>query len=185
MVSIGISDRIFGALADNWWLLLLRGVAAIVFGVLVFAWPHLILKTLILFYGAYALVDGILAIAAAVRGGRMAPRWWLAMVGVLGVGAGLITFAWPALTAVFLLIFIAVWAISTGVMQIIGAVRLRKELANEWLLALSGALTVLFGLALLARPGVGALALLFLIGGYAITYGVLLCLFALRLRRLA
>jgi uncharacterized membrane protein HdeD (DUF308 family) len=170
------------ALAKNWWLILLRGIAAIVFGVLTFAWPGITLLTLVLFYGAFALVDGVLAIAAAVMGGAPAPRWWLAIIGLLGIAVGVLTFAWPGVTALVLLLFIAGWAIAIGVFQIIGAIRLRKEIENEWLLILGGVLSVLFGLVLIAQPGVGALALLYVIGFYAILYGILLVMFSLRLR---
>jgi uncharacterized membrane protein HdeD (DUF308 family) len=170
------------ALAKNWWLLLLRGIAAIVFGVLTFVWPGITLLTLVLLYGAFALVDGVLAIAAAIMGGAPAPRWWLAIVGVLGIGAGILTFVWPGITALVLLLFIAGWAIATGVFQIIGAIRLRKEIDNEWLLVASGVLSVIFGLILAVQPRTGALALLFVIGAYAIIYGVMLVWFSLRLR---
>ena len=171
------------ALARNWWLLLLRGIAAIVFGVLAFVWPGLTLVTLVLFYGAFALVDGVLAIAAAIKGGSPLPRWWLAVVGVAGIIVGLLTFMWPGITALVLLIFIAVWAIVLGVFEIYGAIKLRKEIDNEWLLILSGALSVLFGIVLLVRPGAGALALIWVIGAYAILFGVIYVAFALRLRK--
>jgi uncharacterized membrane protein HdeD (DUF308 family) len=171
------------ALARNWWLLLLRGLCAILFGALTFVWPGVTLLTLVLLYGAYALVDGVLAIAAAVRGGIPAPRWWLAVVGLLGIAAGIVTLLLPGITALLLLLFIAGWAIAIGVMQIIGAIRLRKEIDNEWWLVAGGALSVIFGLALIVQPGTGALALLFVIGIYAIVHGVVLVSFALRLRK--
>jgi uncharacterized membrane protein HdeD (DUF308 family) len=169
-------------LARNWWLILLRGVFAVIFGVLTFIWPAGSLLTLVFLYGAYAFVDGIFALAAAFTGGGPAPRWWLAIVGVLGVGAGLATFIWPGMTALVLLLFIAGWAIAGGVMQIIGAIQLRKEIDNEWLLAASGVISVIFGVALAVQPGVGALALITVIGVFAIIYGVVLILLALRLR---
>jgi uncharacterized membrane protein HdeD (DUF308 family) len=173
------------ALARNWWLVLLRGLAAILFGVLTFVWPGITLVTLVLLYGIYALADGVLALAAAFMGGAPAPRWWLALVGVLGIGAGLVTFLWPGMTAILLLLFIAAWMIATGVMQIIGAIRLRKEIDNEWLLVISGsgALSVLAGIVLLVQPGAGALALLWVIGAYLIVYGILLVSLSLRLRK--
>lgn len=170
-------------LAENWWLILLRGICAILFGVLVFLWPGMTLISLVLLYGVFALADGALAIAAATVGGTVAPRWWLAIVGLLGIAAGILTFAWPGMTALVLLLFIAGWAIATGVLQIVGAIRLRKEIDNEWLLIASGALSVLFGLVVMVRPGAGALALLYVIGAYAIAYGILLSWLALRLRR--
>jgi|KBSMisStandDraft_5_1062788.scaffolds.fasta_scaffold21019_4 uncharacterized membrane protein HdeD (DUF308 family) len=170
------------ALAKNWWMLLLRGMCAILFGILAFVWPAMTLVTLILLYGAFAFVDGVFALVAAVTGGAAAPRWWLALVGVLGIAAGLATWFWPGLTALVLLYFIAAWAVITGVMQIVGAFQLRKEIDNEWLLIAAGAVSVLFGALLFAQPGAGALAVLFIIGVYAILYGVLLVFFALRLR---
>src|SRR3712207_6222285 len=126
------------ALARNWWLILLRGIGAVLFGVLAFVWPGVTLVTLMLLYGTYALVDGVLAIAAAIMGGSPAPRWWLAIVGLLGILAGLITLFMPGVTALLLLFFIAFWAIAIGVMQVIGAIRLRKEIDNEWMLIAGG-----------------------------------------------
>lgn len=171
------------ALAKNWWLLLLRGVAAIIFGLLAFVWPGLTLLTLILFYGAFALVDGVLAIVAAITGGAAAPRWWLAIVGLLGIAAGLLTFMMPGLTALVLLYFIAGWAIATGVFEIIGAIKLRKEIDNEWLLILVGVLSVLFGAAMILSPGAGALALVWVIAAYSVALGVLTIALAFRLKK--
>jgi uncharacterized membrane protein HdeD (DUF308 family) len=172
------------ALAKNWWLLLLRGIAGIAFGLLAFAWPGLTLVVLIFLYGAYALVDGVAALAAAISGrGSRAPTGWLVFVGLLGIAAGLATFLWPGITALVLLVMIAAWSILHGVFEIVGAIRLRREIENEGLLVLSGLLSVVFGLLLLARPGAGALALAWLIGIYSILFGVLLTVLALRLRK--
>jgi uncharacterized membrane protein HdeD (DUF308 family) len=170
------------ALARNWWLILLRGVCAVIFGVLTFVWPDVTLVTLVLLYGAYALVDGVLALSAAVMGGAMAPRWWLAVVGLLGIVAGLATLLMPGMVALVILYFIAFWAITIGVMQIVGAIRLRKEIDNEWWLVASGALSVLFGVVLVVRPGAGALGMILVIGIYAVVYGIILISFAFRLR---
>lgn len=181
--SMTLASRpLLHALAKNWWLLLLRGIAAIVFGVLTFVWPGITLLTLVLFYGAFALVDGVLAIAAAIMGGQPAPRWWLAIVGLLGIGAGIVTFAWPVVTTLLLLFFIAGWAIAMGIFEIVGAIRLRKEIDNEWWLIASGAMSVIFGLILIFAPGTGALALIYVIGVFAILHGVALVALALRLR---
>ena len=139
--------------------------------------------TLILFYGAFALVDGVLAIVAAITGGAPGARWWLAIVGLLGIAAGLLTFLMPGLTALVLLLFIAGWAIATGVLQIIGAIKLRKEIDNEWFLILSGIVSVLFGVAMMLAPGAGALALVWVIGAYSVVAGVLLVALAFRLRK--
>jgi len=170
-------------LAKNWWMLLLRGICAILFGILAFVWPAMTLVTLILLYGAFAFVDGIFALVAAITGGAAAPRWWLAIVGLLGITAGLATWFWPGLTALVLLYFIAAWSIATGVMQIIGAIQLRKEIDNEWLLIAAGVISVLFGGLLIAQPGAGAVAVLFIIGIYAVLYGLLLVFLAMRLRK--
>lgn len=173
------------ALARNWWLILLRGVFAIVFGVLAFLWPGITLVTLVLFYGAFAFVDGVLAIVAAVRGGAPAPRWWLALVGVFGIAAGVLTVLWPQITALVLLLFIAAWAIATGVLQIWGAIKLRHEIEGEWLLIASGVLSVAFGVLVAMWPGAGALAMVLVIGAFAVMYGILLISFALTLRKAA
>jgi uncharacterized membrane protein HdeD (DUF308 family) len=171
------------ALAKNWWLILLRGLCAVIFGVLTFAWPGVTLVTLVLFYGAFAFADGILALIAAVMGGAPAPRWWLAIVGLLGIAAGLVTLMVPGITALFLLYCIAFWAIAIGVMQIAGAIRLRKEIDNEWMLIASGVISVLFGLIMVLAPGAGAFGLLFVIGVYAVIHGIMLITLAFRLRR--
>jgi uncharacterized membrane protein HdeD (DUF308 family) len=172
------------ALAKTWWVLLLRGIAGIVFGILAFAWPGLTLITLVLFYGAYALVDGVLALIAAFSGGaKPAPTWWLIVVGLAGIAAGILTFMWPGVTAIVLIFFIGGWAIAHGVFEIVGAIRLRKEIDNEWWLILAGALSVIFGLLVIAAPGVGALTFIWVIGAYSIIFGVMLVGLSLRLRK--
>lgn len=171
------------ALAGNWWLFLIKGIASIVFGLLAFLWPGLTLLTLVLFYGIFVLVDGVAALTAAIMGRvSVVPRWWLAVVGVLGIAAGILTLVWPGMTALLVLLFIAGWSVASGVFQIVGALRLRKEIDNEWTLVLGGALSVLFGVALFVMPGAGALALVWLIASFAIVFGVLTVAFALRLR---
>jgi uncharacterized membrane protein HdeD (DUF308 family) len=177
------TSRMLHALEKNWWLFLLRGLAALVFGALAIMWPAITLVALTLVYGVYALADGILAIIAAAKGGSMAPRWWLALVGVVGILFGIVTLFWPGMTALVLLFLIAGWSIASGVMQIVGAIRLRKEIPNEWLLIAGGVLSVLFGVVLFMFPGAGALGLVFTIGVFAIIYGVLLVSFGLRLRK--
>jgi uncharacterized membrane protein HdeD (DUF308 family) len=172
------------ALARNWWLLLLRGIIAILFGVLAFALPGLTLVTLVLLYGAFALADGLIAIAVAIMGGGDASaRWWLAAVGIAGVVFGILTFIWPGMTALVLLVFIATWAIVLGIFEIVGAIKLRKEIDNEWLMILNGALSILFGVVLLVWPGAGALALVWLIGLFAILFGIIYITLAFKLRQ--
>jgi uncharacterized membrane protein HdeD (DUF308 family) len=172
-------------LAENWWLLLLRGIVAIAFGVLAFIWPGLTLLALTVMWGLYAISDGVLALWAAIagRGGEIAPRWWLAVVGIAGIVAGLLTFVWPDMTALVLLMFIASWAIVIGILQIWGAIRLRKEIEGEWLLGLSGVLSVAFGVIMFAQPGAGALAVVWLIGGFAILAGCVYIALAFRLKQ--
>ena len=181
--SLAPGASLLHALAQNWWLEVLRGVAAIIFGVLAFVWPGITLLTLVLFWGAFALVDGVLAIIAAVKGGNPMPRWWLVIVGIAGIAAGALTFLMPGLTALVLVTFIAVWAIVLGIMEIYGAIKLRKEIEGEWFLILNGALSVVFGILLLWRPGIGALTLIWIIGAYAIVLGIIYVMFGLKLRK--
>ena len=175
---------ILHALAKAWWLVLLRGIAGILFGILAFVWPGLTLVTLVMLYGAYALVDGAFALIAAFTGAtKPAPTWWLVVVGLLGILAGIVTFLWPGVTALVLVFFIGGWAIAHGIFEIIGAIQLRKEIDNEWWLILAGALSVIFGLMVLIAPGAGALALIWVIGAYSIVFGVMLVGLSLRLRK--
>ena len=181
--GLGAGAMILHGLAKNWWALLLRGIASIVFGVLAFAWPGITIVSLVILYGAYALVDGLFSLYAAITGGNgPAPRWWLAVVGVAGVLAGIIAFAAPGVVALWLLLLIGAWAIVSGIFEIVGAIRLRKEIDNEWTLILHGAITVLFGVLLMAMPGAGALAMVWVIGAYAIAGGILLVALAFRLK---
>ena len=184
MARASLASTIAAPLARHWWVFLIRGLAAIVFGLLGFFYPGATLFTLVLFYGAYALVDGVFAIVSAVRGKEgMRPRWWLAVVGIAGVLAGVLTFVWPGITAQILLLMIAIWAIVIGAMQIWGAIQLRKEIEGEWLLILSGLLAIAFGVVLLARPGIGALAVVWMIGSYAVIAGIDYIALAFRLKR--
>lgn len=169
-------------LAKNWWLVLLRGLWFILFGVLAIIRPGGTLLTLVLVCGAFALLDGVLTMLTAVMGGTPAPRWWLAMVGLFDIVGALLALFWPGITALELLSFIAGWAIATGAMQIVGAIELRRELHNEWFLIAGGALSVIFGLTMLFHPSAGALAMILVIGAYAVLCGLLWVSFSLRLR---
>jgi uncharacterized membrane protein HdeD (DUF308 family) len=175
--------ELLSLLARNWWLILLRGIVAVLFGLLAFGWPGLTMLTLVLLFGAYALLDGLLSIWAGFAGGDPAPRWWLLLVGLLGLAAGIVALVMPGLTALVLLVYIAGWAIAVGVMQIVGAIRLRKEIDNEWLLVTGGIVCILFGLVLLVQPAAGILGLVYIIASYAVVYGLLLIVFALRIRK--
>jgi uncharacterized membrane protein HdeD (DUF308 family) len=171
------------AVARNWWVFLVRGLAAILFGILAFLWPGITLFVLVLFWGAYALVDGIFALIAAFSGQAAQQRWWVLLLeGLLGIAAGIVTFLWPGMTAIALLYLIAAWAIVGGVLEIAAAIRLRQEIEGEWLLALSGVASIIFGVLMVIWPGAGALAVVWLIAGYAIVFGVLMIALAFRLR---
>lgn len=170
-------------LSKHWWMLALRGVLAILFGVLALIWPGLALEVLVLLFGAYALVDGVAAIFTAFSNRETNKSWWiLALEGLVGVIAGILTFVYPGITALVLLTVIAVWAIMTGVMEIIAAIRLREEIEGEFLLGLSGLASVIFGVLVLLFPGGGALAVVWMIAIYAIIFGVLLIALGLRFR---
>ena len=171
-------------LSRYWWVLALRGIAAVAFGLLARFWPGLTLTVLVLFFGAYALVDGVLALVSAATGHVHRPRWALVVEGIVGVAAGIVTFVWPDISALALLFVIAAWSIVTGVLEVIAAVRLRQEIDNEWLLGLSGLASVAFGLIIAIFPGAGALAVVWLIGIYAVIFGVLMIALAFRLRDL-
>jgi uncharacterized membrane protein HdeD (DUF308 family) len=173
-------------LTRQWWSVALRGVLAVAFGVVAWIWPDITLHALVLLYGFYALVDGLLALAALLVGGSLVRerRGWLIVEGVAGIAAGVIAFLWPGITALVLLYLIAAWAIATGVLEIAAAIWLRRELRGEWLLALGGVVSVLFGVFLIVRPGEGAIAVVWLIGLFAIVFGVALIGLGLRLRRL-
>jgi uncharacterized membrane protein HdeD (DUF308 family) len=176
------------SLTRNWWAVALRGAFAIAFGVVALIWPGITVYALVLLFGAYAIVDGGFSIVAGLgRGARSAEgtggRVWLILAGVAGVIAGVLAFLWPGITAVALLWVIAAWAMATGALEIIAAVRLRRELRHEWLLALSGVLTVAFGILLVVWPAAGVLTLVTLIGVAAIIFGVTLVALAFRLRR--
>src|SRR5947208_12761776 len=171
------------SLARNWWALALRGVAAIIFGVLAFVLPGVTVAVLILLFGLYALVAGVLNVLAAVRGrGDDQPWWALLFEGLVSVVAGVIAFALPSLTELALLYVIAAWAILTGVLQIAAAIRLRRRITGEAWLALNGILSIVFGVLTMLAPGAGALSLVWLIGAYAIGFGILQLGLSLRLR---
>lgn len=173
----------FGVLARNWWLLAVRGVLAILFGVAAFLWPGLTLTVLVLMFGAYALVDGIFAIAAGFAARGEQERWWMMLLtGLAGVAVGVLTFLWPNVTALVLLYFIAAWAIVTGIFEVAAAIRLRKEIEGEWFLGLAGIMSVIFGVLLVLLPSAGALALVWLIGIYAVIFGILMLVLSFRLR---
>ncbi len=172
-------------LARNWWAVVLRGVCAVLFGVGAFAWPGITLAVLVLMYGAYALADGVLAVVwALTRRQPGAFPWGVLLSGLAGIAVGVIAFGRPGLTALLLLYLIAGWAIVRGLFEVVAAIALRKEIEHEWLLAASGVLSILFGVFLVVSPGAGALAVLWVIGAFAIVLGILMIALGLRLRAL-
>ena len=171
-------------LAQNWWALVIRGVAGVLFGIGALVWPPAAVAALVLLFGAYALVDGIFNIVAAVHAPREGRRWgWLMVSGVIGIATGLITFFFPGITALALVVLVASWSVVTGVAEIVAAIRLRKQIRHEWLWILSGLLSVAFGVLLFLLPAAGAVALAIWIGAYMLVFGALLIAFGVRLRR--
>jgi len=171
-------------LARNWGWIALRGAAAILFGILALAWPGSALAAIVILFGAYAFVDGVFALVALFRGaGRDGRFWTLIVEAVVGIGIGIFTLANPALTGLALLYYVGIWSVITGVLEIIAAIRLRKEITGEWWLALAGVLSVAFGILLFAAPGPAAFAIAIWIGVYAIIFGAALLMLAFRLRK--
>ena len=167
-------------LAEYWWTLVLRGVAALIFGILAY-WPGITFTVLVLFFGAYALWDGVFALIAAFRT-QAERRWPLVLEGLVGIAAGVLTFIWPGAATLALLLIIGAWAFVTGIFEIVAAIRLREEIEGEWLLLISGLLSVLFGIALAIWPAAGLVAVTWLIGAYSIIFGILLIVLGFRLR---
>jgi uncharacterized membrane protein HdeD (DUF308 family) len=173
-------------LAQSWYWIALRGLFAVLFGIFAFIWPGITLAVLVLVWGAYAIADGVMALIAAYsmhEEGK--PMGALIVVGILGIAAGIVTFLWPGMTALVLLLFIASWAVLMGIFQIAAAIRFRKHIENEWLLGLSGAVSILFGVLMFLQPGAGWLAVIWLIGSFSIFFGILLIALGFRLKGLA
>jgi uncharacterized membrane protein HdeD (DUF308 family) len=170
-----------GSLSSNWWAFVVRGIVAIALGVLAFVEPNVTLIALIAVFAAYAIFDGVLAISAGVSvdGG---PRWMLILGGILGILIGLLTINRPDITAISLVLLIGVWAIATGIAEVVAAYNFRQILQNEWLLALSGVFSAAFGVLLIVSPGDGVFTVLWIIGFYAILAGILYIAAGLRLR---
>ena len=173
-------------LARNWWLVEIRGVAAIALGLLAFLWPGLTLLVLVTLFAAYMLIDGIALLVSlrraepATSGHRLA----VALMGILGVGVGIATIVWPTITALALLYLVAFWAITLGVVQVIAAIRLRRDISGELWFVVGGLLTVVFGVFILAFPGSGLLSLVWIVGAWAIVFGITNLVLAWRLRGL-
>jgi uncharacterized membrane protein HdeD (DUF308 family) len=167
----------------NWWMLALRGVFAILFGLVALLFPRIALQAFIYVFAAYAIVDGIVAIVNSIRERGSLNRWvWVLVEGILSVVAGIVAFAVPGLTALVLLYFVAAWAVLTGIAEIVAAFAIRERVSREWALGLAGVLSILFGIILFILPGVGLLTILWLVGVYAILFGILFIVRAFQMR---
>jgi uncharacterized membrane protein HdeD (DUF308 family) len=166
-----------------WWLMAIRGLLAVLFGLAAIVWPGLTLFVLVILFGAYALVDGVVAVIVSFQERKSVRQWWVVLLGgIAGIIVGVLTFVWPAITALVLLYLIAAWAIVTGILEIAAAFSRRLPIAHEWTLVLAGILSVLFGVLLAILPGVGLLSLVWLIGIYALAFGVVLIIRAFQFR---
>jgi uncharacterized membrane protein HdeD (DUF308 family) len=173
------------AACNRWWVFFLKGLCAIALGISAIVWPGITLVSLLYLFGVFTLIDGAAAIVLGFRGESDGTIWWtLILMGVLAIIAAIFIFGFPGLAALWLVALIAATAIVRGVLEVIAAIRLRKEIDDEWILALSGAMSILFGGLILYRPGVGALAIVLLIGAYMIALGVFAVALSLRLRRM-
>lgn len=172
------------AISRRWWVFLLNGIAAILFGIMAFVWPGVTLLTLVLLFGFYCMADGIAAIFASFAKHEATGRsWWqMLLLGAISLIAGVTAVAWPGISAAVLLFVIAWWAIIHGVFEIAAAIALRKIIDNEWMLVLAGIVSILFGIALMVQPAVGALAVVFWIGAFALIRGIFMVALAFKLR---
>ena len=172
-------------LKRHWWVPVIRGVAAIVFGFIAFAYPSLTLATLVIFFGAWVLVDGVFRVIGAIGGRASDPDWgWHLIIGILGIVVGVLTFHAPGITALALVIYIAAWALMMGLAEIALAIKLHREIKGEWFLVLMGLISIVFAAMLFWNPVAGAATLVWLIAWYAVIFGILAIVFGFRLRSL-
>jgi len=172
------------ALKEYWWVLLVRGLLAVAFGLVAVAWPDLTLFWVIMLFGVYVIGDGLAEIWSGFQNRSRHDRWWVEiLIGLAGIVAGILIISLPGVTAVVAMYFIAAWMVVMGVLQVIYAIRLRETISNEWLIVLAGVLSVLLGLYFFAFPGDGAVSLVWLVGVYAILFGVILAIFSFRARK--
>lgn len=171
---------------QNRWLFALRGVLAVIFGIIAFIFTGATAFALVYVFGAYAILDGVLAIISSVRHQAVHDRWWLLLLeGIVDIAAGVIAFLFPGLAAITLVFVVAIWAIITGLLEIAAAIRLRREINNEWFLGLTGLVSIILGIIMIINPAAGLVGLVWAIGGYAIIFGILMIILALRLGRAA
>lgn len=172
-------------LSRHWWILGLRGLLAVIFGILALVWPTATIRVVVILFGIYALIDGLFSLVSALASDERRGGWWLVLIEALvGVAAGVVALVWPQITALAILFLIAGWAILTGILELIAAFRLRKQVEGEWALGLAGVVSIILGLLLAFRPGSGLIAVVWFVGAYAILFGVLLIVLSFRLRSL-
>jgi uncharacterized membrane protein HdeD (DUF308 family) len=164
--------------------LIVRGIVGVVFGVIAFLWPGITIAALVVIFGAYAIIDGITNLMLGFSRTGAHGRWAHVLQGVVGIAAGVLTFMWPAITALVLVLLIGAWAIVTGIFEIAAAIRLRRVITGEWMLVLSGIVSILFGVMVFAFPLAGAVGISWVLGVYAMTAGIILISLGVRLRRL-
>jgi uncharacterized membrane protein HdeD (DUF308 family) len=170
--------------AGNWWALALRAAAAILLGIIAFALPGPTLAAIVILFGVYAILDGVLALIAAIRGLRRRERWGIMLVeGLVGIGAGVIALGWPGIGALALVYLVASWALVTGALEIWTAVRLRRVITGEWLLILGGIVSIALACLVALFPNVGATVLVWWLGAYALAYGIIVLVLAIRVRQ--
>ena len=161
------------SLTRNWWMAALRGALAVIFGVVAFAWPGITFEALVLLFGAYMFVDGVMVLSFGIMAAGDGQQWWpLVLGGILGIGLGVLTFAQPAAMGLTLVYVVGFWAIVTGLLEVVAAIRLRDVISGEWLMGLSGVLSIIFGVLVAAQPNSGAIGLVYLFGFYAILAGI-------------
>jgi uncharacterized membrane protein HdeD (DUF308 family) len=180
-MAIDLTDAL-SVLGKNWWAIALRGLIGILIGISAFLLPISTLIGLVWLFGAYAFLDGLFNLISVWRRGRTRPWWALMLEGVLGMGAGIISFIWPDITAFALVYLISAWAVVTGVLEIVAAIRLRREIRGEWMLALSGVFSLVLGMLFAFAPYAGIMALVLSLGAYTTAFGILLIWLGFRLR---
>ncbi len=174
-------DALRNIVARHWWILLVRGLASILFGIAAFAWPGITLASLVLVWGAYCFADGLVALF----GGYNTKFWQSLLLGLVSIAAGLATFFYPGVTTLVLLYFIAAWSIARGAFEIAAAIEFRKVIEGEWMLVLAGLASIAFGILIVLFPGAGALSILWIMGFYALFFGILLVVASFKVKGLA
>jgi uncharacterized membrane protein HdeD (DUF308 family) len=178
-------DAVVRTLSQNWWLVLLQGVLSVVLGILALVWPGVTLGVVLVLWGLFTLLNGVVDVFAALGAAGSHRSWgWRLAGGLVGILAGLVILRWPGLSALFALYVVAIWAIMMGIVRIVGTIADHDALPHAWIVALAGTVSVLFGIAMFAWPGVGLLTLIYLVGSYAIVYGLITCVIAFRLHSL-